>query len=322
MHEELIDILTHFLGDSRKHNHSKGQISFDCPVCSAEKDMDDGDGKGNLEINYYKGVYKCWSCPEENHMRGGVSHLIRMHGSKEDIGNYKLIASDLNFDSDYKTTNSEFITQLPLEFQPLINHSNTYDYKLAMQYLSERKIGMDIIQKFNLGYCMTGKYAGRIIVPSYDGNGKINYFAGRTYKAYIRPKYLNPDTDKKTIIFNEDKINWDATIYLVEGPFDHLVVPNSIPLLGKHLDYDYLILQRILEKASGMVIIVLDGDAKKDIKNLYFKLNSGKLQGRVKAVVSIPEEYDISMINELMGRNGVINTLKSAIKIPDSSEIY
>jgi hypothetical protein len=40
------------LGETRKHNEDTGQIAFDCPVCSGEKGLIDGDGKGNLEINY------------------------------------------------------------------------------------------------------------------------------------------------------------------------------------------------------------------------------------------------------------------------------
>ena len=52
--EVLVELLTEFLGDFHQHYESKGQISFDCPVCAEEKGLDGGDGKGNLEINYGK----------------------------------------------------------------------------------------------------------------------------------------------------------------------------------------------------------------------------------------------------------------------------
>ena len=78
----------------------------------------------------------------------------------------------------------------------------------------------------------------------------------------------------------------------------------------------------IYAKASGSIVIVLDGDAKKDIKRLYFKLNNSKLRDRVKAVLNIPEEYDISKIYELMGNRGVLLALKSARRIPDHEEIF
>ena len=52
----LVSILESFLGDVRKHNEDTGQIAFDCPACSAEKGLVDGDGKGNLEINYNRNI--------------------------------------------------------------------------------------------------------------------------------------------------------------------------------------------------------------------------------------------------------------------------
>lgn len=316
MHDELIDILIDFLGESKKHSPSKGQISFNCLLC------DDGRGKGNLEINYIKGVYKCWSCYEVNHMSGTIPYLIRTYGSKQNISDFKLIEKNLNFDLEFKSISTEVITNLPEGFQSLLKKSTNYEYRLAMAYLLERKIGFEFIKKFNLGYCAIGKYAGRIIVPSYDCNDNVNYFVGRAYKKWIKPKYLNPDTDKTTIIFNEQLINWDAAIYLVEGPFDHLVVPNSICLLGKYLDLDYLAYEKILDKASADIIIVLDGDANDDAKKLYFKLNNGKLYNRVKVVRKIPYGYDISKIHELLGNTGVIKALRCAERISDCEEIH
>ena len=98
-----------------------------------------------------------------------------------------------------------------------------------------------------------------IIIPSYNALGELNYWVGRDYlppmrnehskvlngvsqiipHTYSRLKYDNPKVEKKNIIFNEEKIQWDADITLVEGPFDHIVVPNSVPLLGKALNKEY-----------------------------------------------------------------------------------
>ncbi len=42
----------------------------------------------------------------------------------------------------------------------------------------------DII-KYNIGFCNEGPYGGRVIIPSYDDNGKLNYFIARDYKGYL-----------------------------------------------------------------------------------------------------------------------------------------
>lgn len=82
----LASIFESFLGEPRKHNHDNGQIAFDCPACSAEKGLYEGDGKGNLEVNYHKGVFKCWVCYETNRMYGPLENLVKKYGTKSQIG--------------------------------------------------------------------------------------------------------------------------------------------------------------------------------------------------------------------------------------------
>ena len=74
------------------------------------------------------------------------------------------------------------------------------------------------------------------------------------------------DKDKLKVVFDENKIEWDMDIVLVEGPFDHIVVPNSIPLLGKVLKTDFKLYQEIFTKANANIIVWLDGDAVEDVK--------------------------------------------------------
>ena len=79
----LFDIITEILGQPRKENKTKMQFAFDCPVCSAEKDMPQGDGKGNLEISLNKNAYHCWSCGNTHNTHGSITKLIKKFGRKE-----------------------------------------------------------------------------------------------------------------------------------------------------------------------------------------------------------------------------------------------
>ena len=73
----------------------KGQISFDCPVCSYDiKGLERGDGKGNLEINYQLGVYKCWACTETHDTHGYIPKLIRKWGDKTQLRNFELVCPE------------------------------------------------------------------------------------------------------------------------------------------------------------------------------------------------------------------------------------
>ena len=232
MSELVVDILEGILGKPKNHHKEKSQMSFDCPVCSYEiKGLSKGDGKGNLEINYEHNVYKCWACSETHNTHGTLYKLIKDYGNKNDLKQYKLINPEPKNEREVKE--KKVINGLPKEFIPLSLEDDSEDYKIAIEYLSKRNIGYDIIKKYNIGFCKKGEYSNRIIFPSYDIHGDINYFLGRSYEKFTKLKYKNPDIPKSEIIFNEGKVNWDSNIYIVEGVFDHIVVPNSIPLLGK-----------------------------------------------------------------------------------------
>jgi DNA primase len=309
----LVDVFESFLGEIRKHNEDTGQISFDCPACSADKGMPEGDGKGNLELNYNKNVFKCWSCQDINDMHGSIFRLIKRYGNEKTLKNYLLLKPDNEYDFSEK---KEIIVTLPKEFIKLSN-VNPYDYtaKQALSYLYDRGITDEIIKNFNIGYVNNGKLFNRIIVPSYNRNDKLNYYIARWYsKKYTKLKYINPEAEKQEIIFNEGKLNLDATIYLVEGVFDHLVVPNSIPLLGKYVSPN--LLELLHDYAMGYIVIIMDGDAYEDSVRLYKELNFGNLRDRIR-LIRCPEDHDPSSINERLGPKGIIKLLMTARQLKD-----
>jgi DNA primase len=313
----IYGILIDVLGKPKKRNITKQQYSFDCPTCSAEKGEYDGDGKGNLEVNLREGVYNCWACGEVNGTKGSLKKLFKNFATTQQIKKLKLIGYDLNYLKNNKIEEN-VVEDLKLPKHYInFKESNPKSllHKQAWNYLvKERKLTEDIITKFKIGYSVGGKYDSRVIIPSYDKNNELNYFVTRTY-ANARPKYLNPESDKEQIIFNEHSLNWDSDIYLVEGPFDHVVTHNSIPILGKKISDKLMNL--LFNKSKANVIILLDSDAWNDAKKHYSKLNVGKLFNRIK-IIKIKEDYDIAKIHEDFGRKGVIETMESAYKLKES----
>jgi DNA primase len=288
----ITDILEDILGDYKMHNEYKGQISFDCPVCSYEiKGLDHGDGKGNLEINYKNNVFKCWSCSETNETHGSIYKLIKKFGNNRQLKKYQLLRPD-----DDGSGNKRFYKKikLPKEFIPFSNVTlgmkMTPFYKQALNYVRKRNITDEMLQKFNIGFCNTGMYENRIIIPSYDEDKELNYFVARSYLTRTKLKYKNPSVQKELIIWNEYLINWDNPVYLVEGAFDSIFLPNSIPMLGKFMT-DKLF--KKLYQNAKKIIIVLDGDAYEDAVKLYHKINCGKLMGKV-WIVELPKDKDIA----------------------------
>jgi DNA primase len=287
----VVDILEDIFGDYKLHNDYRGQIAFDCPVCSYDiKGLEQGDGKGNLEINYKHNVYKCWVCAETHDTHGSLFKLIKKYGTPKQFKKYQLLRPE---DTDIPKKVFKQI-KLPNEFIPFKDASfglkMTPQYKQAWNYIKSRNITDLMIQMYNIGFCYQGPYENRIIIPSYDSESRLNYFVARSYLTKTKMKYKNPEVDKESLIWNEHLINWDEPVYIVEGAFDSIFLPNSIPMLGKYMTEN---LFNKLYNNAKKIIIVLDPDAWNDAEKLYHKINCGKLMGKV-WVIKLEGDMDIA----------------------------
>lgn len=287
----VVDVLQDIFGEPHNHNDYRGQISFDCPVCSDMKGLDDGDGKGNLEINYMNYVYKCWSCAETENTKGHLNRLVRKYASPRQLKQFKLYTpEDLVKVVDKRDT----IVRLPYEFVEFSKSSEgrqmTHKFREAFNYLKSRNITKEMIIKHRMGYCDSGPYENRIIIPSYDNKGYVNFFVARSFLSWTRMKYKNPQADKDSLIWNEHMVDWTKPVYLVEGVFDGLFLDNSIPMLGKFIT-EHLFMT--LYGKAKKVVIVLDGDAWNDTEKLYHRMNAGKLLGKI-WVMKLPMDRDIA----------------------------
>jgi DNA primase len=283
--EVLVDLLRDVLGHEKQHYDSKGQISFDCPVCAAEKGVD-SDGKGNLEINYFRGVYKCWACAETYGTQGVLGKLFDKFGTKKQ----KQIWDLLKPEEESEKEKPKIYLRLPQGYTKFKDSNIRFiPHREAINYLYSRGITDEMIEKYDIGYTVSGDYAYRIIVPSYNEDGYLNYFVSRAWVPK-KMKYKNPSVPKEEIIFNESRVDWTKDIYLCEGVFDAFFLPNPIPMLGKFLSTN--LFQKLYDNAEGNLHICLDGDAWTDALKLYHNLNGGKLYNRIK-IIKLPKDKDV-----------------------------
>ena len=284
--EVLVELLSDVLGAPHQHYESKGQISFDCPVCAAEKGLENGDGKGNLEINYSRHVYKCWACGETLGTQGPLGKLFDKFATKKQKKVYELIKPEELKQEEKKKVR----LRLPQGFTTFKDSNPRFIPHIeAYNYLKSRGITDEIIEKFKIGYTATGDYAYRIVVPSYDTENTLNYFVARAWVPK-KMKYKNPPVPKDEIIFNEGAVDWKKDIYLCEGVFDSFFLPNPIVMLGKKMSR--LLFETLYLKAEGNIIICTDGDAFTDGVKLYHELNGGKLYNKIK-LIKLPADKDV-----------------------------
>jgi DNA primase len=280
--EALVELLEEVLGDHGLHYPNRGQISFNCPVC------DDDSNKHNLEVNYIDNVYKCWSCSESEGTHGSLGKLFDKYGNRKQKKLYNVLKPE----TVVKREKKKKTLRLPDGFTLFKNSSQVYPIRRqAINYLYNRGISDYMIEKYQIGFCDKGDHAGRIVIPSYDGKGELNYYIARSWSPMSKAKYRNPEVEKDKIIFWESLIDWNKDIFLVEGAFDGLFLDNAIPMLGKHMSQ--LLFETIYTKAKGDITICLDADAIKNAIKLYHELNGGELWGRIK-LVKLPDDKDIA----------------------------
>lgn len=278
--EALIELLEEVLGDHGLHYPNRGQISFNCPVCDDERN------KHNLEVNYFNNVFKCWSCGDSEGTHGSLGKLFDKYGNKKLKKLYNILKPETVQVKEKKVPK----LKLPEGYTKFNESNPVYPVRRqAINYLYNRGISDDMIEKYQIGFCDVGDHNGRIIIPSYNKKGELNYYISRSWDPKSRYKYKNPQAEKDKIIFWENLIDWDKDVYLVEGAFDGIFLPNSIPMLGKHMSG--ILFETIYNNAKGDVIICLDADAWDNATKLYHELNGGTLYGRIK-IIKLPDDKD------------------------------
>jgi DNA primase len=266
----LIVLLESVLGKGQ--STSKGNYAFNCPLCTHHKPK--------LEINLKTNTKKenpwhCWICDSKGKTIRSLFKAIKAPSNK--LSELKLIIQP--------GSKEEYIPQeimeLPKKFIPLSNIDNLnkitkIQARHAINFLNKRNITLEDIVKYNIGFCNEGQYDGRVIVPSYDDNGKINYYIARDYSDLGSRKYKNPPMSVKDIIGFELYINWKAPIILCEGIFDALTIKrNVIPLFGKVLHEK--LMMKLVKSEVDRIYIALDSDAiKSALKHCETLMSYGK----------------------------------------------
>ena len=265
VNELLVNLVNSVLGTGKRT--ARGNQAYTCPFCNHHKPK--------LEVNFSenkKGYnpWHCWVCGKKGTK---ISTLFKQLKASSDKFTelYKLV----NDETEHKFVSSNVELSLPKEFQPITSTSTNITGKQAYNYLKNRGITEEDILKYNLGYCEYGNYKNMVIIPSYDGNGKLNYFTGRSFEKEPYRKYRNPETSRNIIPF-ELFINWDLPLVLCEGPFDAIAIKrNAIPLLGSNIQSN--LMKKIVTSTVKKIYIALDTDAmKKSLKFAEEFINQGK----------------------------------------------
>ena len=252
---KIVYLLNKVLGTSGRKLKKSNEYMYWSPFVSHHKPK--------LQVNIRNQNWHCWVSNKGG--RTLFQLLNKVGASNEHFDELRELVDDEYWSAPRtKKTKNESVF-LPKEFKPLWNGGNSVVKTHALNYLYKRNVTDSDILKYNIGYCDEGMYSNRIIIPSYDSEGELNFFVGRDFYS-SKMNYRNSPTTKDVVGF-ELFINWDEPIILVEGPLDAITVKrNCIPLFGKNIMPN--LYKQILINNVKTIYICLDSDAMSDSLNI------------------------------------------------------
>ena len=251
---KLLQLLESVLGKGKPT--SGDNIAFFSPFTSHYKPK--------LEINLNttsdgQNPWHCWISDQKG--RSIFSLFKQLKLPKEKFEQLSRIVSSAKYRNTKTEVNEEKL-QIPEDYKPLWIDKQTPDFKNAMYYLKKRGLSIFDIIRYRIGYADSGKYSGKIIIPSYNKIGQLNYFVSRAFYSNDSYKHKNPLVSKDIIGF-ELLINWAEPIVLCEGVFDAMAIKrNAIPLFGKIIQPN--LQKKIIEERVKDIYLCLDADALKN----------------------------------------------------------
>ena len=298
---EKINLTSEFLGTYRRQG---SEYLFTCPFCNHHKKK--------FSLNYDRNVYKCWVCDARGR---DIRRLVRRYGNFSSLKQWDKISGVVDFSKEKFELFPEILEapppriNLPTEFKTLTGKCSVVD-KIPLSYLQKRGLGKGDILKYKIGYCSEGEYEGRIIIPSFDQEGYVNFFIARSFNDHWM-RYKNPNASRD-IIFNELNIDWDSDVVLVEGVFDAIFAGNAVALLGSTLREESRLFQHIIKNDSS-VFIALDPDAEQKAMKIARTL----LKYDVEVwKIDLPEGTDVAEL----GSAAFENLKHSAVMLKDDND--
>lgn len=155
--------------------------------------------------------------------------------------------------------------EMPEDFHELTRGEGRTAVSLdrAREYLRSRGLVDESVWKAaHVGACLSGRYAGRVIVPIFTIDSEWAGFVGRVWRKRADIPYLYPPgMNRRELLYNEAAVyrETDEPLFVVEGVLDALALwPDAVAVLGKPSEAQL----EILINAERPVAVAFDGDAR------------------------------------------------------------
>jgi DNA primase len=235
------------------------------------------------EINEESGTFFCFSCQKVADLVELVMHMtsrsyfeaVRFINSKstgtniENIVNQKLIEQP-----EFVEYDKSLINKL---------HQSVMNSDRGKQYLFNRKITLESIQKFELGF---SENQDMVTIPMHAPDGMLVGFVARSVEG--KDFKNTPGMPKSKILFNLHRVKSSRKVYVVESSFDVIRLDQcglpAVATLGANVSNPQI---ELLQKYFNDIFVIADNDEAGDgmAKRLQEKI------GNVVTRLQLNKEY-------------------------------
>lgn len=162
--------------------------------------------------------------------------------------------------------------------------------EMARAYLEGRGIGERMCLRAQIGTCLSGWFADRIIVPvlATDGETWVGFVARAAWDGAEDPYRYPKGMLRGTVLYEQSTLfmQTDKPVLVVEGVMDAIHFPDdAVAVLGKPSHWQV----EAIAETRRPVVVVLDGDAHEEGRALAFRL---RLRGVKAGHVRLPPRTD------------------------------
>jgi len=248
------------------------------------------------EVAKDSGLFFCFGCQTTKNLEEFVMHMsnrtyfetVRYIKSKEQEHNIEMLVNKkLIALPEFVQYDESILDRL---------HDQLLLSDIAKSYLDGRKITMDSIKKFSLGY---SEKQGMVTIPVESPDGMKIGFVGRSIEG---KEFKNtPGLPKGKVLFNLHRVKSSSIVYVVESSFDAIRLDQvgfpAVATLGANVSISQI---RLLEKYFNNVVLIADNDEAGGIMKdkLIEKL------GSLVSVITLEKQYkDIGDMDDQSIRN-------------------
>lgn len=280
MSQQLEDYVSSQCRIIRVHKHPTGDelVLAECPICGRSE---------KAYVNPTKRKWNCYSasCNGGGHITSfvmaveGISFidaarrmmlLIRgLDGAPADVDDIRRRLALMNEELAEAEEELDLSVPLPPGFRPCYNPDTG---KFRVPPYIKRRLSSRAVKRWNIGYCTTGRYAGRVVIPV-ECDGMLSFVA-RDMTGNSKFKYLNPGTLAAHYLMGYDRLDPDEPVHCVEGSFDCIRWDahgfNTVAYFGAFLRQPQVELLKRLNPPE--IVLVPDAEAYKDVLNKSLEL--------------------------------------------------